>query len=78
MFDESQMYLYLLIDNNDHKKAKDKNKNVATICHNECKVVLLNKKCLRHFMNKIQSKDHRFLCLALLIKYTSKIIDVMD
>ena len=78
MFDESQMYLYLLIDNNDHKKAKGKNKNVATISHNEYKVVLLNKKCLRHFMNKIQSKDHRFLCLALLIKYTSKIIDVMD
>ena len=32
---------------------------VATIGHNEYKDVLLNNKCLRHSMNRIQSKDHR-------------------
>ena len=36
------------------------NKNgVVTIIHKECKDVFLNKKCLRHSMNEIQSKDHR-------------------
>ena len=44
-----KMYLYLVDDNNEHKKAKDVNKNVvATINHNEYKDVLLNKKRLRH------------------------------
>ena len=32
---------------------------VATISHNEYKDVLLNKKCLRCLMNRIQSKDHK-------------------
>ena len=46
-------------DNSEHKKAKDVNKNVvATISHNEYKDVLLNKKCLRHSMNRILRKDH--------------------
>ena len=37
-----------LVDNNDHKKATDVNKNVvATIGHNEYKDVLLKNKCLR-------------------------------
>ena len=27
--------------------------------HNECIDVLLNNKCIRHSMNRIQSKDHR-------------------
>ena len=36
------------------------NKNfVATITHSECKDVLLNNKCLKHSMNRIQSKNHR-------------------
>ena len=49
-----------LVGNNEHKKVEDVNKNVvATIGHNECKDVLLTNKCLRHSMNKIQSKDHR-------------------
>ena len=49
-----------LVDNNEHKKANGVNKNVvATISHNEYKDVLLNKKCIRHSMNRIQSKDHR-------------------
>ena len=33
------------------------NKNVfATISHNECKDVLLNKRCIRHSRNKTQVK----------------------
>ena len=49
-----------LVDNNDHKKAKHVNKNVVeTMSHYEYKDALLNKKCIRHSMNKIQSKNHR-------------------
>ena len=55
-----KMYSYLVDDNSEHKKAKGVNKNVvATISHNEYKGVLLNKKCLRHAMNRTQNKDHR-------------------
>ena len=58
---------------------------VLTIRHSDYKGVLLNKKYLRHLMNGIKSEDHkdrfikstRFLCLALIIKYTSKTMDVM-
>ena len=51
--------MYLVDDNSEHKKAKGVNENVvATISHNEYKDVLLNKKCLIHSMNRIQSKDH--------------------
>ena len=54
-------YLYLVGDNSEHKKVKGViNKIVAaTIIHNEYENVLLNKKCLRHSMNMIQSKCHR-------------------
>ena len=42
------------------KIAKGANKNVvATRSHNEYKDALLNRKCLRHSMNRIQSKDHK-------------------
>ena len=34
-------------------------KEMVTISHKEYKDVLLNKKCLRHSMNRIQSKDHK-------------------
>ena len=55
-----KMYSYLVDDNSEHKKAKGVNRSVvATISHNEYQDVLLNKKCLRHSMNRIQSKDHR-------------------
>ena len=55
-----KIYSYLVDDNSEHKKAKSVNKNVvATISHYEYKDVLLNKECLRHSMNRIQSKDHR-------------------
>ena len=51
-----QMSLFL-IDNNEHKKAKGMNKNVvATIIYNEYKDALLNKKCVRSSMNRIQRK----------------------
>ena len=49
-----KMYSYLVDDNSEHKKAKDVNKHVvAAIIHNEYKDALLNKKCLRHSMNRI-------------------------
>ena len=55
-----KMYLYFVYDNSEHKKAKGVNRNVvATISHNEYKDFLLNKKCLRHSLNRIQSKDHK-------------------
>ena len=55
-----KMYLYFVNDNIEHKKAKGVNRNVVgTINHNEYKNALLNKKCLRHWVNRIQSKDHR-------------------
>ena len=42
------------------KTAKCVNKNVVEIIsRSEDKDALLNKKCLRHSMNRIQSKDHR-------------------
>ena len=50
----------LSVDNREHKKVKDVDKNViAAVSHHECKDVLLNNKCIRHSMNRIQSKDHR-------------------
>ena len=55
-----KMYLYLVDDNSEHKRAKGVNKNVvATISNKEYKDILLNKKYLRHSMNRIQSKDHK-------------------
>ena len=43
-----------------NKKSKDANRNVvATISYNEYKDILLNDKCLRHSINRIQSKDCR-------------------
>ena len=54
------MYFFLVDDSSEHKKANDMNKNVvATIIHSGKKYVLLNKKCLKHSMNRIQSQDHR-------------------
>ena len=53
------MYSHLVDDNSEHKKAKGVNKNVvATIIHNEYEDILLNEKCLRHSMSRIQS-NHR-------------------
>ena len=61
--------------------AKGVNKNVvATVSHNECKDVLLNKKCLTHSMNRIQSNSHRIGTYEInkMIKYTSKTMDMMN
>ena len=76
------MYSFL-VDNNEHKKAKGANKNVATrVSHNEYKDILLNKKCIRHSMNKIQSKDHRIGTYAInkisSSSFDDKTMDVMD
>ena len=47
-------------DNSEHIKTKGVNINsVVTIRHNEHNDVLVNKKCLRHSMNRIQTKDHK-------------------
>ena len=55
-----KMYSFLVDDGSEHKKAKCVNKNiVATISHDEYKHFLLNKKCLRHSMSRIQGKVHR-------------------
>ena len=55
-----KMYLYLVDDNSEHGNSKYINKIVvATISHNEYKNVLLNKKWLRHPLNRIQGKSHR-------------------
>ena len=53
-----KIYSFLVDDSGGHKKMpRIVNKNVAaTISHNEHKDVLLNQKCLRNRMNKIQSK----------------------
>ena len=57
-----KMYSYLIDHNSEHKTAKSVNKTtVPTISYNEYKDVLLNKKCLRHPMNRIQSKDHKIV-----------------
>ena len=52
----SKMYSTLVSNSSEYKKAKGVYKNVvAKINHNGYKDILLNKKCLRHTMHKIQS-----------------------
>ena len=54
-----KMYSFL-VDISEYKKTKGAKRNVvATISHNEYKDVLWNNKCIRHSMNRIQSKDHK-------------------
>ena len=83
-----KMYSYLVDGNREHKKTKGINKSIVAMIlnHNEYQDVLLNKKCLRYSINRIQSKDHRigtyeiskFFVLAVMIKYTSRTMDAMD
>ena len=69
-----------MVDNSEHKKAKGVNKN------DEYKHVLLNIKCIRHSMDRIQSKDHgigtyeinKMSLSCLMTKYISKTMDMMD
>ena len=57
---KQKMYLFLVDDRNEHKKAKCLNKNVvARISHSEYRDVLLNNECLKYSMNRIQSKNHK-------------------
>ena len=53
-----KLYLILVTDSSEFKKAKSINKNViAKTSNNQYKHVLLNKKYLNHAMNRIQSKN---------------------
>ena len=57
---KSKMYSYLVNDNSEDEKGKVVNRNaLATVSHNEYKNVLLSKKCLKHLMSRIESKDNR-------------------
>ena len=57
---KAKMYTFLVGDHSEHKKGKGVNRNVvATISHNEYKGILFNNKCLRHSINRIQSKVPR-------------------
>ena len=57
---KSKIYLLLVDDSSEHKKAKRLNKNfVATINHGEQKDFSSIEKCFRHPMNRIESKNHR-------------------
>ena len=54
------MYSFLVNENSEYKKAKAvNNKVVAKISHSDYKDVLLNNKCIRHSINRIQIKDHK-------------------
>ena len=69
-----------LVGNSEHEKVKSFNRNVVeTISYNEYREVLLKNKCIRHSMNRIQSKDHRIACcLVLMAKYIFKSMDMVD
>ena len=55
-----KLYSFLVDVSSEHKKAKSVNENVvATISHGKQKNVLRNKKCLRYYLNRIQSKDQQ-------------------
>ena len=52
--------IYLIDNNNKHKKVKGVNRNaVVATSHNKYKEDFFNNKCIRHRMNGTQSKDHR-------------------
>ena len=55
-----KMYSFFADDNSGHKKGKALNRNgVATRSHSEYKDLYLNNKCIRHSVNRFQSKNHR-------------------
>ena len=54
---KSKMYLFLVNDSSEHKNAKGENQ--CWISDNKYKDVLLNNKCLRHSMNRIQKKNSK-------------------
>ena len=64
---------------------KHENENaVATVSHNKYKDVLLNQKCLRHSMNRIQSKIYKIGTYEInkisvpCLKYTFKKMNMKD
>ena len=83
----SIMYMNIY-GNSEHKKEESVNRNVvATIIHKEYRDVLLNNKCIRHPINRIQSKDLRTgiyeinkISLSFFDDkiYISKKVDMMD
>ena len=75
---------FLVDYNSDSKIEKCVNRNVvATTCIED---VLLNNKCLRHSMNRIQSKDHiietyeikKISLSCLMTRYILEKMDMMD
>ena len=55
-----KLYSFMVYHRGEHKKAQGPNKNVvARISYGEYRDVLLNNKCLRHLMNRLQSKYHK-------------------
>ena len=47
-----------IVDNSEHKKVNGVDSKLVSASHNEYKDVLLNDKCIRHSMNRIQNKNH--------------------
>ena len=79
-----KIYSFLVDYNSDSKIEKCVNRNVvATTCIED---VLLNNKCLRHSMNRIQSKDHiietyeikKISLSCLMTRYILEKMDMMD
>ena len=70
----SKLHSIMLDDSSEHKKAKGVNENiVARITHKKYK-------CLRHLINRMQSKSHKketseikkkIICHAFIIRYVS-------
>ena len=55
-----KVYSFLVDDRSENKKIKGLKKKVAQkITYIGYKYFLLNKKCFRHLMNRIQSKGHK-------------------
>ena len=68
----SKMYSYFKDDNSEHKKTKGVNRKIlATKSRNKYKDALLNKKCLRYSVNRIQSKDNKILPYEISKNYLS-------
>ena len=54
-----KMHSFSANDSSGHKNKSCNRNVVATISHSEYKGVLLNNKCLRHSMKRLQSKNYR-------------------
>ena len=81
------MHLFLVDDSIEHEKGKGVDKYVVEkVTRIEHRNVLLSKFFLRHSGIRIQSESYKigtceiniFICLALMIKYISWSIDMLD